>query len=302
MESCDLLARLNDQKSGSCPSSGSPSSNEYQLLPVSAALLSSSSAIDDPLSTSTANCNEATTSDQCVTDADCPDTLKCCLTLVDSRCSSSSGQTSVRQCTRALNSNPLLPGVPFNLTITERKKGKTVILSWEASYHAQKPTMFVIEGQWSLQRGGGRGAGGAGGAGNEAELTKWGYLAQTVNQNWVILRSINRGRWYRFRVAAVSKLGSHGYSTPTHMFILSSQPKPPASPENLTVVSASVTSNGRVEANLAWLPSKRSDLPVVFYKLTWKLVDKVKSLFLNYICVYILIYKNKIKNKRFFFF
>lgn len=112
--------------------------------------------------------------------------------------------------------------------------------------------------------------------GNEdsEEVTKWGYLAQTVNQNWIILRSINRGRWYRFRVAAVSKFGSHGYSTPTNMFILSQQPKPPAQPENLTVTELTAAPNAHIDAHVTWLPSKRSDLPVIYYKLTWKLADK----------------------------
>lgn len=55
------------------------------------------------------------------------------------------------------------------------------------------------------------------------------------------------------------------------MFMLSAQPKPPAQPENLTV-SGEVKSD-LVDAHVTWLPSKRSDLPVVYYKLTWQLAS-----------------------------
>jgi len=252
LESCDLLSRLNEQKSGVCPSSSSQSSRPYEYQ-----LISEGEVSND-------NCTESTAS-ECESDADCAETLKCCSVEKERRCEGRWLKTSRRECIRAVHSNPLLPSVPFNLTITERKKGKTVILSWDAAYNAQKPTMFVVEGQWSLR------------ARNEEEgesgdeVTKWGYLAQTVNQNWIILRSINRGRWYRFRVAAVSKFGTHGYSAPTNMFMLSAQPKPPAQPENLTV-SGEVKSD-LVDAHVTWLPSKRSDLPVVYYKLTWQLAS-----------------------------
>lgn len=47
-------------------------------------------------------------------------------------------------------------------------------------------------------------------------------LLQTVNNNWIILRNIHRGRWYRFRVSAISPTGTYGYSIPTDLFILSS--------------------------------------------------------------------------------
>lgn len=60
------------------------------------------------------------------------------------------------------------------------------------------------------------------------------------------------------------------------MFMLSAQPKPPAQPENLTV-SGEVKSD-LVDAHVTWLPSKRSDLPVVYYKLTWQLAgDKTTA-------------------------
>jgi len=106
----------------------------------------------------------------------------------------------------------------------------------------------------------------------DSYMTKWGYLAQSANNNWVILRNINRGRWYKFRVAAISKSGTYGYSKPTELFILSSAPKPPSEPQNLTVLQVHQSSidNKHVNVDLGWLPPKRSDLPILNYKITWK--------------------------------
>lgn len=138
LESCDLLSRLNEQKSGVCPSPSSSSPSrpyEYQLI-------SEGEVSND-------NCTESSAS-ECESDADCSETLKCCSVERERRCEGRWTKTSRRECTRAVHSNPLLPSVPFNLTITERKKGKTVILSWDAAYNAQKPTMFVVEGRTCL--------------------------------------------------------------------------------------------------------------------------------------------------------
>ncbi len=111
-------------------------------------------------------------------------------------------------------------------------------------------------------------------------MTKWGYLAQSANNNWIILRNINRGRWYKFRVAAVSKIGTNGYSNSTELFILSSAPKPPSEPQNLTILqmysdnNISTESNSQLEnyinIDVGWLPPRRSDLPILDYRITWK--------------------------------
>jgi hypothetical protein len=163
-----------------------------------------------------------------------------------------------------------LPSIPFNLTITERKKGKTVILSWDSVYNKNKPTMFVIEGRSSIRAPYSMSSEDSDG---DSKMSQWSYLASTVNTNWVILRSINRGRWYKFRVGSVSKSGSFGYSQPTELFRLSSPPKPPTQPMNLSVsrVYESADMPVAVNVDVAWLGSKRSDLPIVEYKLTWRL-------------------------------
>ena len=77
-------------------------------------------------------------------------------------------------------------------------------------------------------------------------------------------------------MAAISKSGTHGYSQPTELFILSSPPKPPSQPQNLTVskVYASASAKDRVDADVSWIPSKRSDLPISNYKITWSMLGE----------------------------
>jgi hypothetical protein len=174
--------------------------------------------------------------------------------------------------------------VPYNLTIVERKKGKTIILSWNCEYNKNKPTMFVVEGRWSLNSPSDGDESSSSSSSSSSAMTKWGYLAQTVNTNWIILRSINRGRWYKFRIAAITKAGSLGFSPATPLFILSSPPKPPSQPQNLTVTKVAPSDSDneeeeeeekeKVNVDISWLPSKRSDLPITNYKLTWALLNQ----------------------------
>ena len=143
--------------------------------------------------------------------------------------------------------------------------------------------MFVVEGRWSLKSPHLTARSLNQPQNDNTMMTKWGYLAQTTNNNWVILRSINRGRWYKFRVAAISKSGTYGYSQPTELFILSSPPKPPSQPQNLTIqhIHKSQENENRVDVDLSWLPSKRSDLPISNYKITWKLLSNSDATFSN---------------------
>ena len=143
------------------------------------------------------------------------------------------------------------------MTIIERKKGKTIILNWNVGDNGvgSKPIMFIIEGKWSLNNEQLL-------ANEQTFMTKWGYLASTVNHNWIILRNIHRGRWYRFRVASISINGTYGYSQPTELFILSTAPKPPTQPQNLTKI---VLNEELIRLN--WIQPKRSDLPLTNYKI-----------------------------------
>lgn len=252
IESCNLLTKLSQEKQGSCPST--PLRLPTQQL----------NSIEEKCTSNTS----ISTSSSCSKDSDCVDTSKCCS--IDTTCPQY-GNICKRPQLNAANIH--MPSVPFNLSIVERKKGKTIILSWDCNYNKNKPTMFVVEGRWSLNSPPNI-------ANNDNDndnyMTKWGYLAQTVNNNWIILRSINRGRWYKFRVAAISKSGTHGFSAPTDLFILSSPPKPPSQPQNLTlnkVYAASNKDKERVDVDISWIPSKRSDLPIANYKVTWAMMN-----------------------------
>jgi len=193
---------------------------------------------------------------QCGKDSDCGDIKKCCP--LHSACPQYGNV-----CAKPVVSNSEISSIPFNLSIVERKKGKTIILKWDCNYKLNKPTIFVVEGRWSLK------SPHTTIADTDTHMTKWGYLAQTVNNNWIILRNINRGRWYKFRVSSITKEGTLGYSQPTPLFILSSPPQAPSQPQNLTAQNIQTTDTD-LTADITWLPSRRSDLPITHYKLTWK--------------------------------
>ena len=270
IESCNLLTKLSEQKYGTCPNVATKAFDKCDNYTSSVAMAQISESNTPSHVSDLADVKPALNA--CSKDSDCADIGKCCA--LNPTCPNHGNV-----CQRPLISNPNLPSIPFNLTIVERKKGKTIILSWDCHYNKNKPTMFVVEGRWSLNSPISSSSSSSSSTVNDNYMTKWGYLAQTVNNNWVILRSINRGRWYKFRIAAISKFGTHGYSQPTELFILSSPPKPPSQPQNLTAhkVYPSHTDKDRVDADLAWIPSKRSDLPITNYKVTWSMTDSFGS-------------------------
>jgi hypothetical protein len=256
------MTKLSQEKYGTCPSRPKPSSIESAAPPKctnytkSQAISALLSLNPDPASLEHSAEQDPTQPliSECSSDSDCADITKCCALSPDCP---EHGSVCQKPLINSLN----LPSIPFNLNITERKKGKTIILSWDCVHNKNKPTLFVVEGRWSLRS-----------PNSNEYMTKWGYLAQTVNTNSVILRSVNRGRWYKFRVASISKSGTFGYSQPTELFILSSPPKPPSQPQNLSIaqVYASEQEPSKVNADLSWLPSKRSDLPISSYKISWE--------------------------------
>ena len=171
IESCNLLTKFSQEKHGTCPSTSSQ--------PLTKSMDSSLPGNDEGkcANKSGLSISDSTHLTSCQKDSECADTSKCCA--LDPDCPQLGNA-----CQRPrISANSHLPSVPFNLSIVERKKGKTIILSWDSNYNKNKPTLFVVEGRWSLN------------SPTSSSMTKWGYLAQTVNNNWIILRSINRGRW-----------------------------------------------------------------------------------------------------------
>lgn len=277
LDSCDLLTRLNQEKYGSCPSFVNEPSNTIQLLISAKGQLSESTTIlnqcsNDSKSSAIAsllrnNEEHASSVTQCGQDSDCGDIKKCCP--LHTACPKYGNV-----CAKPVIQNKDISSTPYNLTIVERKRGKTIILKWNCDYDQKRPTLFVVEGRWSLKSPQASTTidqdGHVISTDSDDQMTKWGYLAQTINNNWIILRNINRGRWYKFRVSSITKSGTMGYSKPTPLFILSSAPKPPSQPQNLTVQRVYSESSSIINADLTWLPSRRSDLPIIHYKLTWR--------------------------------
>lgn len=269
-DSCDLLSKLSQEKYGNCPSFSNEATNTIQLLISAKGQLSESNTVLNQCSSESKskaiealirNNGEYSSQEvnQCGQDSDCGGINKCCP--LHTACPQYGNV-----CAKPVIENKDISTAPFNLSITERKKGKTIILRWDCVYNKNKPTIFVVEGRWSLKSPQSTGI-----DNQDSHMTKWGYLAQTINNNWIILRNINRGRWYTFRVSAITKSGTLGYSKPTPMFILSSKPKPASQPQNLSIVNIyDQSGTDKINADITWLPSRRSDLPIIHYKLSWR--------------------------------
>jgi hypothetical protein len=103
----------------------------------------------------------------------------------------------------------------YNVTAIERKSRRTVKLKWKA-YGGKntEPVFYVIEAQWTLPKM----------DMNQYELvSKWGFVKEEVSHTKAIIRNIQRdNRWYKFRVAAVTRHGYSTFSITTEPFRLSS--------------------------------------------------------------------------------
>ncbi len=91
---------------------------------------------------------------------------------------------------------------PSNVVAIERKSRRTVRLKWNSNQITNlEPIFYVIEAQWILPKT----------DRNPFELvSKWGFVKEEVSNTKAIIRNIQRdNRWYKFRVAAVTR---HGYS------------------------------------------------------------------------------------------
>ncbi len=78
-----------------------------------------------------------------------------------------------------------------------------------------EPVFYVIEVQWSLPKTNQ----------NPYELiSKWGFVKEEVSNTKAIIRNIQRdNRWYRFRVAAVTRHGHSSFSETIKPFRLSTK-------------------------------------------------------------------------------
>ena len=103
---------------------------------------------------------------------------------------------------------------PDNVTAIERKSRRTVKLKWNANRLTNiEPVFYVIEAQWTLPNADNR---------QQETVSKWGFVKEEVSHTKAIIRNIQRdNRWYKFRVAAVTRHGYSAFSMTTEPFRLS---------------------------------------------------------------------------------
>jgi hypothetical protein len=104
---------------------------------------------------------------------------------------------------------------PNNVTAIERKSRRTVKLKWNSNGVTNiEPVFYVIEAQWTLPKTD---------INQQDIISKWGFVKEEVSHTKAIIRNIQRdNRWYKFRVAAVTRHGYSPFSMTTEPFRLSS--------------------------------------------------------------------------------
>ncbi|KAE9418658.1 hypothetical protein Angca_008840, partial [Angiostrongylus cantonensis] len=186
-KSCDYLQRIFTEKPGACPKINNQSNY------VSGSL--SYRFIDR------ADFSAFMHNTLCHLDGDCPETSKCC----SYGCS--------RQCVLPKGRDPRLLPVPGSISVQERKRKRSIIIRWvmqklTREQNAANSNLYVVQWRWGLQP-------------DSSSMTEW----QTVtvrNKPYAILKHLlSPGRYYQFRVGAVSVYGSLGFSQASQPFKLS---------------------------------------------------------------------------------
>ncbi|CAF1613305.1 unnamed protein product, partial [Adineta ricciae] len=147
----------------------------------------------------------------------------------------------------------------YNVTAIERKSRRTVKLKWKSMGEKNlEPVFYVIEAQWMLPNI----------DLNQYELvSKWGFVKEEVSHTKAIIRNIQRdNRWYRFRVAAVTRHGHSGFSMTTKPFRLSNQSQilsPVLDPPGNFSVKGYQLNSDTLNLTLYW---QKPDSPITGYQ------------------------------------
>nr|XP_026485502.1 anosmin-1 [Vanessa tameamea] len=185
----------------------------------------------------------------CNQDSQCDGTQRCCKHGCSSICSEPEDLLNL----------PGLPALPAMDEVKERRRA--VQIKWsdgvgDAARAVPGRVLYILEEQHHL-----------GPKYEEERLGDWNLILRT-NKTKVSLRNLLKpGRWYRFRVAAVSSSGTRGFSAPSSPFTPRKGPRPPPPPKKLKVLPVR-SDNGTVTVRLEW-KEPRSDLPVMRYKVFW---------------------------------
>ncbi|VDM60395.1 unnamed protein product [Angiostrongylus costaricensis] len=184
----------------------------------------------------------------CHLDGDCPETSKCC----SYGCS--------RQCVLPKGRDPRLLPVPGSISVQERKRKRSIIIRWvmqklTREQNAANSNLYVVQWRWGLQP-------------DSSSMTEW----QTVtvrNKPYAILKHLlSPGRYYQFRVGAVSVYGSLGFSQASQPFKLSKEARAPSPPRDISLGASKLTPIGLWNQVVHWTPPP-SDLPIKSYQLSW---------------------------------
>ncbi|ULU13817.1 hypothetical protein L5515_002433 [Caenorhabditis briggsae] len=184
----------------------------------------------------------------CQMDGDCPETQKCC----SSGCS--------RQCLKPRSSDIKLLPIPRNISVQERKRKRSIIIRWATgrlskAQQNENANLFLVQWRWGLHE-------------EESAMTEW----QTVtvrNKPYAILKHLlSPGRFYEFRIAAVSQEGSLGFSAPSKPFKISKEAKAPPPPKDISLGGVKLNEAGLWNQIVQWNPPP-SDLPIKNYQISW---------------------------------
>ncbi|PAA52203.1 hypothetical protein BOX15_Mlig028549g3 [Macrostomum lignano] len=186
--------------------------------------------------------------------------MKCCA----GACGASSAGEFV--CAPANISIEMLPEVPPAPTVARLQVPGGAAACWASwdSYRqhrlSQLPVVFLIQYR-SYQ----------GHEFREVSLTasRWQSLAVTTRTGLRVEEAVP-GRWYQFRLAAVSSAGHHGYSEPSAPVKPGGEPSRPGQVRRLAQgVSRLRRGEAVVDVRISWRPPEHSDLPLDKYKIKW---------------------------------
>ncbi|XP_064615710.1 anosmin-1-like [Liolophura sinensis] len=194
---------------------------------------------------------EAACIQSCTKDGDCGDHLKCC----------SNGPDCGFTCQKPDKLSQDIPKMPHFVKVTESRKGRAAIVNWHGAKVSNDslvpPTViYVLQYRHILSP-----------KPNWGFNTPWLVVTQTTRRNYLV-RNIQPGHWYQFRVAAVVANGTNGFTDPTAAFKSSQEIQAPSPPRNLTQAGFTIH-DGKIDLNMSWLAPSRTDLPIIKYKLYW---------------------------------
>ncbi|XP_074039130.1 anosmin-1 Kallmann syndrome 1 [Leptinotarsa decemlineata] len=189
--------------------------------------------------------------EKCEIDTNCSGVDKCCRHSCGFTC----------QSPTELESIDGLPDIPQAPVVIEGRKKRTIHIDWSTAessrqYKGGGVVLYLIEernhaGKYFV----------------ESMLGNWSLCSKSMRPQRVLRNVLKPGKWYQFRVAAVNENGTRGFSNSSSPFTVTTSPKPPKSPENVTI--GQLTREDRsLNAEMRWSPSV-SDIPIQKYIVFW---------------------------------